>query len=85
MVVQAELSVPKPKAAQTAQTITVTGDGATAIKNNPMHCAIIPTTHIIKSPPLSYIFPAIRLDKTKMTEYIKKNHEKTAVKSTSIA
>ena len=53
IVVHAELRVPKPNAAHTAQTITVNVDGKTAIKNSPTDCATIPTTHIIISPPLS--------------------------------
>ena len=68
MVVQAELSVPKPKAAQTAQMITVRFDGATAIRKSPMLCATIPTIQIIKSPPLSWILPAIGLETIKIIE-----------------
>lgn len=50
IVVHAELSVPKPSAAHTAHTNTVTVDGMTAIKNNPIACAVIPKTQISMSP-----------------------------------
>ena len=50
IVVHAELRVPNPNAAQTAQITTVMLDGATAINKSPMLCAMIPTTQIIKSP-----------------------------------
>ena len=68
MVVQAEFNVPKPNAAQTAHINTVKSDGEYAIKNNPIAWAIIPVTHIIMSPFLSWILPAIGLEITRTIE-----------------
>ena len=68
IVVQAEFKVPKPNAAHIAQITTVHVDGQNAIKNSPTACAIIPTTQTIRSPPLSWILPAIGLDNIKTTE-----------------
>ena len=85
MVVQAEFSVPNPKAVPIAHRITVNVDGTIAMSRSPMLCATMPTTQTIRSPPLSWILPAIGLDKTRQIEYIIKNHEKMLTKSTSTA
>ena len=83
--VQAEFNVPKPNAAQIAQIITVMFDGITAIRNNPIDWAMIPTTQTIMSPPLSWILPANGLVTTRQIEYMIKNHENTVVRLTSTA
>lgn len=83
--VHAEFKVPKPKAAHTAQIMTVMFDGISAISIKPMDWATIPTTQTIMSPPLSCILPARGLVNTRQTEYIMKNHENTAVRFTSAA